>query len=304
MAAPDAANRDRASERPLPDDRVVRAVLVGADYQKDEVIDLSALGRFIRRRWQMLVLVALVGAGAGWAASYLFDKRYKVETQIALVEDEGSLSTLPSIADKFGGIAGIAGLDLSGSDRERGATVAMLKAHMLIEQFIAQQNILPDLFPNRWDGRANRWREGYLQPTLQEGGNVFIKRALTVSEDRKTGVLALRIEWMSREKIASWANGLIALANAVIEYLEREAARADSVELKQSIYSLLQSQMNKRMLATTRPEFSFRVIDPAETPRPRDLASPNRPGIAVVVSLSALVIACAVGVARQRRRAE
>jgi len=313
----DPINRDRATERPTPpEERVLRAVLVGADYQKDDVVDLTAFGRFVRRRWLMLLLVALGGGAAGWALSYLFDKQYKVETLVALVEEQGSSSGLSSFADKFGGIASAVGLDFSSSDRERGATIALLKAHVFIERFISQENMLPDLFPNRWDRKAGRWREGYKVPTLQEGGNVFIKQALTVNEDRKTGVVTLRIEWTSREKLAGWANGLIALANAVnrdravheatqsIEYLEREAARADTVELKQSIYSLLESQMDKRMVATTRPEFSFRVIDPAETPRPRDVASPSRPGIAVLVSLLALIIAGTVGLSRQKRRAE
>jgi hypothetical protein len=318
MVAPDPINRDRPPERPtLPEDRVVRAIPVGTDYQKDDVVDLSVFWRYVRRHWLMLLLVALGGGAAGWAISYLFDKQYKVETLFALVEDQGgSGGGLSSFADKFGGIASLAGLDLSSSDRERGANVALLKAHVFIEQFIAQQNMLPDLFPNRWDAKAGRWREGYMVPTVQEGGNVFIKRALTINEDKKTGVVTLRIEWTGREKLAGWANGLVALANSLnrdrairdatqsIEYLEREAEHADTVEIKQSIYSLLESQMNKRMVATTRPEFTFRVIDPAETPRVRELASPNRPGVAVVVSLLALIIACVVGLNRQKRRAD
>ena len=60
---------------------------------------------------------------------------------------------------------------------------------------------------------------------------------------------------------AKWANGLVAMANqhlrskALVEserniaYLNDQAAKTDVVPVRQAIYSILQSEINKEMLA-------------------------------------------------------
>jgi hypothetical protein len=237
-----------------------------------------------------------------------------VETILSLVEDaDSSAGGLRSLADSLGGMASL-GMEPSSTDREREATIAMLHSHWLIEQFIASHNLLPTLFPSRWDAKSHRWKPGVVQPKLQDGGLLFKKRILNVAEDRKTGLVTLRIEWSARDQIADWANTMVAMANAAnrerairdatdsIDYLQREAARADTVELKQSIYSLLESQMNKRMLAVTRPEFSFRAVDPAQMPRVRDAVFPIRPLFAGIGGFLGLVLGCVVGLAQQKPR--
>jgi flagellar hook assembly protein FlgD len=65
-------------------------------------------------------------------------------------------------------------------------------------------------------------------------------------------------------------------ADESIKYLQQELANATQVELRTSIGSIIESQINKRMLATTRPEFSFKIIDPAQPPQVRRFVKPNR----------------------------
>jgi hypothetical protein len=306
--------RNRDVERAPADDRVLRAVLVGSNFQADEVLDLSGLWRLLRERWLTLSCVLLVGAAAGWGLSYLLTKKYRAEAVLTLVESSAPEGAMHALGDQLSGLASFAGLDVSSTDRERGATIAMLHSHLFVEQFLAAQNVLPYLFPDRWDARAGRWKPGVVQPTLQDGAELFIKRILTVNEDHKTGIVTLRIQWSKRDLLSGWANTMVAMANAAnrerairdatqsIDYLQKEAAGADTVELKQSIYSLLESQMNKRMLAVTRPEFSFRVIDPAQEPRLRDYVSPIRPLFAAGGGLLALIIGCIAGIALQKPR--
>jgi uncharacterized protein involved in exopolysaccharide biosynthesis len=308
--------RERAPDIAPAEDRVLRAVLVSGsgNVQADEVFDLSRLWSVFRGHWLILSLLTVGGFVGGWGLSHLMTRSYRVEVVLNLVEDNEGAGGLHSLADSFGGIAGGLGLEPSSSDRERGATIAMLRSHWLIEDFISSHNLLPYLFPTRYDWQNKRWLRGAAVPTLQDGGVMFKKKILNVAEDRKTGLVTLKIEWTAREQIAEWANTMVAMANAAnreraihdandsISYLEKEAAQAGSVELKQSIFSLLESQMNKRMLAVTRPEFSFKVVDPAQTPRVRDAVSPIRPLFGGAGAFLALAIGCAVFLALQKPR--
>jgi uncharacterized protein involved in exopolysaccharide biosynthesis len=166
----------------------------------------------------------------------------------------------------------------------------MLQSRRFIEQFIADNNLLPVLFSNRWDTAMSRWKGGDAQspPSLEDGYEVFSKRVLTVTEDRKTNLITLQIDWLDGGLASIWANMLVARVNATtrdlaiqnanrsIDYLNLELRGTESVELRQSIYSLLQSQMDKRMMASTRPEFAFTVIDPAQPPNRRRYVKPKR----------------------------
>lgn len=308
MQMPRGRNADSDSVRAIPEERVVRAVLVNHDIHPDEVIDLSP----IKQHWLALLVCAVVGAGAAWGVSYLFPNKYRAEILISLVDQPGAGggggSSLRSLAEGYSDLANMVGLgNTSETDRERGATIAMLKSHLFVQQFIADHHLLPDLFPRRWDAGAQRWRaDGRPAPTLQDGGNMFIKQALSVNEDKKTGLVTLKITWLDRSKVADWANAMIAMANQVsrdkaiheatesMNYLDKELEHADTVEIKQSIYGLVEAQMNKRMLASTRPEFSFKVIDPAQAQRLRDRVSPIRPLFAAMGALLAFLIGCGV----------
>ena len=63
-------------------------------------------------------------------------------------------------------------------------------------------------------------------------------------------------------------------AKLAIEYLEKEVSETQSEELKLLFYKLIQSKIEKNMLAYSRDEYLFRVIDPAFIPE--EHSSPNR----------------------------
>jgi LPS O-antigen subunit length determinant protein (WzzB/FepE family) len=68
-----------------------------------------------------------------------------------------------------------------------------------------------------------------------------------------------------------------------VAYLKNEIASTSVVSLEQSIGSLLESEMQKLMLARSNQEFAFRVIDPGVVP-----ISPDSPGPLIVLAASIL----------------
>ena len=183
---------------------------------------------------------------------------------------------LSSLMSQYGGLAGLAGVDLDRQDYSIASTVAMLRSRSFIEAFIKDEKLLPVLYADLWDESTSRWIDPPDEaPTLQDGYKKFTKKVFRVIEDKEDKLFTIRVDWSDRVVAAKWANMLVDRINSVarqrairdtersVEYLEEEIKNARTVQLQQSIYSLLQSQLNKRMLANTRPDFAFSVIDPA-----------------------------------------
>jgi uncharacterized protein involved in exopolysaccharide biosynthesis len=113
---------------------------------------------------------------------------------------------------------------------------------------------------------------------LWKANRLFSKKIRTVTEDRKTGMVTLTIEWTDPVVAAKWANDLVRLTNDYlrdkaireseqhIAYLNREAANTDVAEVRAAIYKVLESEIKNVMLAKGPGEYALKVIDPATPP--------------------------------------
>ena len=97
----------------------------------------------------------------------------------------------------------------------------------------------------------------------------------------KAGLVSLSIEWKNPHnpnKIADIANNLVSSINshakdrAILEardsisFLEKELEQTSILNSQTILYSVIEQQMQKIMLANIREEFVFKIIDPAITP--------------------------------------
>ncbi|MGI0133419.1 MAG: GNVR domain-containing protein, partial [Candidatus Micrarchaeaceae archaeon] len=99
-----------------------------------------------------------------------------------------------------------------------------------------------------------------------------------VTTDSKTGLVTLTITWKDPALAAAWANGLVRYTNDYlrgraleeserdITYLTQAAKATDLAGVKQAIYSILQSEISREMLARGTAEYAFKVLDPAVPP--------------------------------------
>jgi len=215
-------------------------------------------------------------------AAFLLPKTYEAKVVLAPVANtpgEGSLSPLGALASQFGGLASLAGISLSGGSK-RAESVAVLQSDVLTEKYIHDNNLLPVLYAKQWDAAKQGWRVSDPEdvPTLWKAGERFKKQIRTIDTDTKTGLVTLTIAWSDPATAARWANGLVKMANdylrakAIAEserdiaYLDEEAAKTTVVEARQAIFTVLQSELNKSMLARGTDEYAFRVLDPAIAP--------------------------------------
>lgn len=239
---------------------------------------LAVLGK---KKWLALGFI-LIMTGAVFLVSILLPKQYDaiiVLSPVANSSTSGLLSGLNSVVSQFGGLGALTGLTPN-SDSTKSESLAVLESEVLTEEYINRTQLLPTLFPKEWDAQAGRWRHpaAASTPTLWKGNKLFKDKIRRVSNDIKSGLVTLTITWTDPVTAAKWANGLVRLTNDYrrdkairdsernIAFLTAEAAKTDVVGVRQAIYSILQTEISKMMLARGNDEYALKVVDPAIAP--------------------------------------
>jgi uncharacterized protein involved in exopolysaccharide biosynthesis len=242
--------------------------------------DLLAL---LRRRRLVVVSFAVLCSVATLIFALLSPPTYRAITVVSPVSSTasaGQLGGLTSMLSQFGGgLASLAGLAGSG-DSHKAESLAVLKSEALTEKYIQDNDLLPILYAKKWDAQHKRWKttDPKDTPTLWKANRYFDKGIRTITTDTKTGLVTLTIEWHDRNLAAKWANGLVNITNNYlrnktiqesernIAYLNEQAAKTDVMPVKLAIYSILQNEINKEMLARGSDEYAFKILDPAAVP--------------------------------------
>ena len=249
----------------------------------DDEISLREIVRLLwQARWLVITLTAvcaLVGAGL----QIVLPKRYEAIIVISPASQTtggaGQGGGMSSMLSEFGGLASLAGLSVGGDSR-KAESLTVLQSGALTEDYIQKNNLLPVLFYKQWDAQARRWKPTTKEkmPTLWKANEFFRKSVRKIVTDTKTGIVNMTITWTDPELAAEWANGRVKLTNDYlrnkaiqqsdrnIDYLTQQAAKTDVVGVRQAIYAILQTEINKEMLARGNDEYAFKVLDPAQAP--------------------------------------
>lgn len=288
--------------------------LVVAPEESGPKIDLVGVLRFACRSWRMLLAAAIFGGCLGFGGSYLIRPVFEAAVLAAPVTQEKAGGALSALGSQFGGLAQLAGIDIPGAaGGNRAEAFATLASDDFSRDFIQREGLMPILFAQKWDESTREWRDVQKAPTLSDGVRYFKKSVRFLSEDRKTNLTTVRIEWTDPVLAAKWANRLVAMANErlrakairdadrSIEYLNREIANTNVVELRAVLYRLVEAQLSTKTLATVQDEFAFRVIDPAVAPDLKHRIRPRRLLIAGLTAVGFGVLVLLVLIWRQRK---
>lgn len=211
-----------------------------------------------------LVLIVCVCMATAYAL--LATPIYRAQIVFTPVE-QGEQDKMASIAAQFGGLASMAGVSIGSGGGKSSTALAVLKSRNFTAEFISEEKLLPVLFADSKD-----------TPTLWKAFELFDIGVRSVSEDKKSGLITMSIEWKDPVLAAQWANALvrrlnrfqreaaIAEADKNIAFLKKELEKTSLVDMQQAIYRLIEAQTKSAMIANVRDEFAFRIIDPAVPP--------------------------------------
>jgi len=267
-------------------------------------MSIGALLLRVRQRWLWLLASVIVMTSLAAAYAYLKTPTYQSSVLLAPAgESSAGMSSVARMAQSFGGIFG------GGAERSnRAIAFSSLTSPFFLRSFIEDNNLLPILFAEKWDADKGEWvvqSEDDI-PTLADGYELFNSKVLLVEEEEFTDLVTVYVEWKDPELAADWANKIVERVNSqlrskaitdadlTISYLNEELAKTTAVALQQSLYFLVDDQIQKRTAAKVQKEYAYRVLSPG-IPSDRDkLFAPNRPfvisaGVAVGLLLGMIL---------------
>jgi len=287
----------------------------------DDEIDIRDL---IRVLWEAKWLIGGIAALAAVIAiivSLLLPNVYKAEALLAPAQNDrqGGLS---SLAAQYGGLASLAGVDLSrGPGNDAAMGIKVLKSRKFVSDFVERHGILVELMAaedwNRndntleidaglYDVKAGTWVRDVgprrtVVPSMQEAYKEFNK-LLSVNEDSKTGFITIAVEHYSPHIAKQWVDWLVQDINSTmmtrdveeaehaIAYLQEQIGATSIAGLQSVFFRLIEEQTKTVMLARVSPEYMFRTIDPAVAPEEK--SAPKRAQIALLGLILGGVLSC------------
>jgi uncharacterized protein involved in exopolysaccharide biosynthesis len=271
-------------------------------HQQKKGVDLRELLGIIWQGKRWIIAITFVFAIASVIYSLSLPDIYKAEATLAPTDEAQG----QGFGQEIGGLASLAGISM-GKQKVDKVTMAMetLKSRQFIKNFVEKHNILPELMAVKewhqpsgklilnkeiYDPDAQEWLRQVesskgSKPSSWEYVEVF-QDIMSLNEDTESGILRFSLEHESPVIVKRWLDWLIEDINnemrrrdieeaqRSIAYIEREQESVRLSSTQQVYSSLLEQQTQKIMLANVRPEYVFRIIDPAVIPEEK--AKPKR----------------------------
>lgn len=247
------------------------------------------------RRWWIAGFTSLMTALAV-AYSLLATEWFRAETTVTLREGSPGAGLAAQLS-QLGGLAGLAGISLGSAAEQQ--PVGILRSRGFARRFIEKNGLLGVLSETSPGSNTEGMGGADGAPDIRLVVDGFMRSVMAVQDDKKTGLIKISVEWKDPELAADWANQLVrqlndemraqALAESQrnILYLSEQLQQTQTVSLQAPIARLLETEMQKLMLAKGAEDFSLRVIDAAEPPALR--SKPKRRIIVILAFLGALI---------------
>lgn len=266
-----------------------------------------------RGKWIILGVTVLCGLIA-IAVTLRLPNQYKATVMLMPASDSHG-SSLSGVTGQLGGLASLAGLNLGMSDQASKtiAAVQLMKSWGFQEQFIRDNHLEVPLYAAKgwneqtrqliidgavYDQQRGTWLASGLGKRTEPSGwklHRQLAERLEITEDKKTGLITLSVEFYSPDLAKQWVDGMVATVNRHMQerdqitaekslaYLEEKMSQTNIVEMRAVLSRLIEEQTKNLMLARVNDEYVLRTLSPAKVPEEK--SSPNRTLICLVVTL-------------------
>ena len=283
------------------------------DSQYDDEIDLRELfGVLWAGKVKIIAITAMcVVASVIYALSV--PNQYKATALLAPAQSDGG--GLSGALGQLGGLASLAGVSLGGGESgEAQIAQEIMKSWSYIEGFIADNNIAVEVYAaegwskgsntlqinnDAYDIEANKWlledESGAIK--LPSSWQLFqaFSGMLSVSEDKKSGLVSVSIEYYSPQIAKQWVDMYVESINRFmqqrqidkvtrnINYLQEQIEKTAIAEMQEVFYTIIEEQTKNKMLAEASPDYVFVAVGPSMVPELK--SQPKRALICILGTL-------------------
>ena len=282
--------------------------------QYDDEIDLRELfGVLWAGRLKILVITA-VFALASVVYALSVPNQYKATALLSPAQSSGG--GLSGALGQLGGLASLAGVSIGGGESSE-AQVAqeIMKSWNFIEGFIKSNDLAVEIYAaegwskssnslqinsDLYDESDSQWLvenndTGELGPPSSWKLFQDFVEMLSVSEDKKSGLVSVSIEYYSPQIAKHWLDLYVAAINGHMQerkmaevtrnitYLEAQIKKTNIAEMKEVFYTIIEEQIKSKMLAEASPDYAFVPVSPSMVPEEK--SQPKRALICILGTL-------------------
>jgi uncharacterized protein involved in exopolysaccharide biosynthesis len=266
--------------------------------------DEGDLGRFIgvlwSRRWWVATFTSVVTL-ASVAYAVLAVPYYRAEAVLLPREGRANYG-LTSQLSQFAGLADLAGINVGSTGKQE--PLGVLRSKGFARRFIEENELLGVLAVETSFRIVGDTDVADAEPDMRRVVDDFTRSIMSVSEDKKSGLVTVAVIWRDPNLAAVWANKLVNQVNyemrlralneseSNIRHLTEQLRVTDLVSVQQSISRVLEAEIQKLTLAKGTGEYAFRLIDTAVPPVRRH--EPKRVLIVTITFIIALAFSAFV----------
>jgi LPS O-antigen subunit length determinant protein (WzzB/FepE family) len=250
------------------------------DYYDEDIINLSEIIESLLKKKWIIVSTTLIFSIFSVFYSLQLPNIYKSEAVLAPVD---SSSGLNNIADSYGGLASLAGFNVSNPVSKTQEGIKILESYRFFHELLGIVNIKPDLLavsewnkeenfieydPEKYNAKEYTWltksSSGEIkEPSFQEAYGKFDS---IFDIKNSEGFIYLSIEHESPYFARDLLVSIIETINKLVKNEEKQKA-LNSIDFLNK--QIIQNQTQTVMLAEASKEYLFKVIDPPIAPEQR-----------------------------------
>jgi len=274
-------------------------------HPEDDLIDLGQYWAVLRPNlWKVFLLSLAVGI-ATFLLMLQKPNIYQATAVITPVVEERqnqALGALTSFGLSVGGPTKVQDLE------------ALFKSNDLAVRVFLGHDFWSVVLPDSYDTKTGKMKVGWLSSLLDNNAIPkppgewtaigAAKTGLKVLADKKTGILTLSFESVSKEGSANIVKYFLEEAKSRLQeeafnratknkmFIEEQISRTVDALNRDRLYSLLGQEVEREMMARNREQFGFRVIDSPRVPIRK--VRPQRGKIAMAMTLLTFLFATMV----------
>ena len=282
--------------------------------------------------WDKKILIISITTIAAIISIFIALQLPNIYSSKALLSPSGEKDGLSSALGGFSNLAGIAGIALPGEsgDPSQEAMARIRSLDFFTDHFLPNIKLENLLAVKKWqpstneiiynnkvfDNLNNKWvrQVSYPKTTIpsnQEAYKVY-KDIISITEDRKTKFVVISVEHKSPYIAKKWIDIIInninesmretdkKLATKSIDFLNQSSAQTNLIEIKEGISEILESQIQKLMLASANEFYVYKIIDSPIVPELK--SKPNRALICIVGAFIGALLSIIIALASYSTR--
>ncbi|MDB2554178.1 Wzz/FepE/Etk N-terminal domain-containing protein [Porticoccaceae bacterium] len=280
----------------------------------DDEMDLRELFGVLWAGRIIIIVISTMFALASVLYALSVPDQYKATALLSPAKS--SDNGLSGALGQLGGLASLAGVSIGGGESSE-AQIAqeIMKSWNFIEGFVKSNELAVEVYAvEGWSKSSNslqidsdlydesdrQWLvksddTGELGPPSSWMVFQRFLEILSVSEDKKSGLVSVSIEYYSPQVAKHWLDLYVAAINGHMQerkmekvtrnitFLEAQIKKTNIAEMQEVFYKIIEEQIKSKMLTEASPDFAFIPVSPSMVPEEK--SQPNRALICVLGTL-------------------